>query len=315
MNRDRQLKLSQLRILVTVAECGNFSEAALHLNLSQSAVSHAIATLETQLGVILLSRGRYGARLTPVGDRIIAHAYKIVQHVEAIRHEADLAKGLQGGQVRVATFRSIAARLMPQVISEFHQRFPAIAVSLNEREDYPHVEQALREGQADIGFTYLPTSQEFTAWEVLRDEFVALLPPSFHSAKLELSWPELAAHSFILPPDDVMMMRVRQHCLAHGYPLKVAYEMDTDSAIVTLVAQGLGATILPRLAAQPIPPGVQAYSLPVPLFRRIGVAVLAEALHVPAVFAFLDVLKEQARSLQQTLYVTEPTDSIAPRSS
>jgi hypothetical protein len=60
---------------------------------------------------------------------------------------------------------------------------------------------------------------------------------------------------------------------------------------------------------------VQAYSLPVPLFRRIGVAVLAEALHVPAVFAFLDVLKEQARSLQQTLYVTEPTDSIAPRSS
>jgi DNA-binding transcriptional LysR family regulator len=97
--------------------------------------------------------------------------------------------------------------------------------------------------------------------------------------------------------------------------LKVAYEMDTDSAIVTLVAQGLGATILPRLAAQPIPPGVQAYSLPVPLFRRIGVAVLAEALHVPAVFAFLDVLKEQARSLQQTLYVTEPTDSIAPRSS
>lgn len=299
LRSNRQLKLSQLQILVAVAEFGNFSEAGLHLNLSQSAISHAIAALEEQLGVVLLSRGRYGARLTPVGERILLQAQSVVQGVEAIKHEADLARGLEGGQVRIATFRSVAARLMPSVIREFHQRFPAIAVSLNEREDYPHVEQALREGQADIGFTYLPTSADFTAWEVLRDEFVALMPPDFQSNHADLSWPELAAQSFILPPDDVMMMRVRQHCLAHGYPLKVAYEMDTDSTIVTLVAQGLGATILPRLAAQPIPAGVQIYSLPVPLFRVIGVAVLTSALLTPAVFAFLDVLKAEARSISE----------------
>lgn len=299
LRTNRQLKLSQLRILVAVADVGNFSEAALNLQMSQSAVSHAIATLEDQLGVILLSRGRYGARLTPTGDRIVTHAREIVQRIESIQYEAELAKGLEGGQVRICTFRSVAARLMPQVIARFHQRFPSIAVSLSEREDYPHVEQALREGQADIGFTYLPASEEFTTWELLRDEFVALLPPNFQSAKPQLSWAELAAQSFILPPDDVMMMSVRRHCLAHGYPLKVAYEMDTDSTIVSLVAQGLGATILPRLAAQPIPANVQVFSLPKPLFRVIGIAVLADALHVPAVFAFLDVLKEEARSLSQ----------------
>lgn len=60
-----KIKLSQLRALVAIADCGNFSEAALELDLSQSTISHAIATLEEELGVTLLQRGRHGARLTP----------------------------------------------------------------------------------------------------------------------------------------------------------------------------------------------------------------------------------------------------------
>lgn len=63
-----KLKISQLRALVGVADYGNFSEAALQMDLSQSAISHAIASLESELGVILLSRGRHGANLTPVGN-------------------------------------------------------------------------------------------------------------------------------------------------------------------------------------------------------------------------------------------------------
>jgi DNA-binding transcriptional LysR family regulator len=66
-----KLKISQLRTLVAVAEYSNFSEAALHLEISQSAVSHAIAALEAELGVILFHRGRNGADLTPVGKQLV----------------------------------------------------------------------------------------------------------------------------------------------------------------------------------------------------------------------------------------------------
>lgn len=114
------IKLSQLQSLVAVAQVGSFSEAALTLNLSQSAVSHAIATLETQLGVILFSRGRYGARLTTVGDRILPHAQTIMAEIEAIQRESVLAKGLDQGEVRVATFRSIATHILPGAIAQFH---------------------------------------------------------------------------------------------------------------------------------------------------------------------------------------------------
>lgn len=295
-NYQNQMKLSQMRILVAVADCSNFSEAALHLEMSQSAVSHGIAALEEHLGVVLFLRGRHGAHLTPVGERIVEHAREIVNRAEAIAKEAELAKGLHGGQVRIASFRSVATHILPSVITQFHRRFPEIAVSLSEHEDYPHVEQALREGRADIGFTFLPTSDDLEAWQVLRDEFVALFPSTFKSANAHITWEELTTYPLIMPPVDYIMMRqVYDHAQSFGYTLNAIYEVETDATIVSLVAQGLGATILPRLAAEPIPPDVQVYSLPSLLVRVIGVAVLADALHPPAIFAFLDILKAKTQ--------------------
>ncbi|PZV08981.1 MAG: LysR family transcriptional regulator [Leptolyngbya sp.] len=292
------MKLSQLRILVAVAEHETFSEAALNLDMSQSAVSHSISALEDHLGVVLFARGRYGARPTPVGDRIVSHARTILQQADAIAREAGLARGLQGGQVRIASFRSIAIHLLPNAIAEFKHRHPHIAVNLSEHDNYLQVERALREGRADIGFTLLPAADDLDTREILENAYVALFPPDFRLAGPQLTWAELAQHPLIMPPAERIMMRdVYEHVQAHGHQLNVVSEVETDTTIVNLVAQGLGATILPRLAAEPIPPQVQVFALPVPLGRIIGAAVLADALHTPAVYAFLDVLKALGSSI------------------
>ncbi len=287
------MKISQLRSLVAVADHGNFSEAALTLGVSQSAVSHAIASLEAELGVVLFVRGRQGAHLTPVGEQLITQAHQVLGLLEQMAKTANLARGLQGGQVRVASFRSVATHILPKIIAQFRQRFPAIAISITEHDDYPGVEQSLRSGLADVGFTYLPSSQEFEVRELFRDEYLALFPATFEISNSQLNWEQLTNYPLILHSESVSCwLRIHEHCAAFGQTLKVAYQVREDSTIVSMVAQGLGATILPRLAAEPIPAGVQVYSLPVPLERVIGVAVLAGALQVPAVFAFLETLKE-----------------------
>lgn len=297
-NHQNQMKLSQLRILVAVAEQQTFSEAALYLDMSQSAVSHSISALEDHLGVVLFARGRHGARLTPVGDRIVGHARIMLQQAEAIAREADLARGLQGGQVRIASFRSIAIHLLPDAIAQFKHHYPDIAVNLSEHDNYRQVEKALREGRADIGLTLLPAGGEFDSWEILENAYVALFPPGFKPRGKQLTWAELAQHPLIMPPADRIMMReVYDHIQSHGYQLNVVSEVETDTTIVNLVAQGLGATVLPRLAAEPIPPQVQVFGLPVPLVRLIGAAVLSDALHTPAIYAFLDVLKTLGQSI------------------
>jgi DNA-binding transcriptional LysR family regulator len=290
-----QMKLSQLRILVAVADHETFSEAALQLDMSQSAVSHGISALEEHLGVVLFSRGRHGARLTPVGDRIVSHARIILQETDAIVHEADLIRGLKGGQVRVASFRSIAIHLLPEAIARFNHRYPDVAINLSEHDNYRQVEKTLREGRADIGLTVLPAAEDLDTWKILENEYVALLPPQFRAVGEALTWQELTQQPMIMPPvGRVMMKDVYEHLQAHGHSLHVISEVETDTTIVNLVAQGMGATILPRLAAEPIPPSVQVFSLPTPLSRVIGAAILADALHTPAIYGFLDVLKTLA---------------------
>lgn len=98
------MNISQLQTLVAVVERGNFSDAALQLHISQSAVSRAIASLEEELGVTLLVRGRFGARLTPVGERLLRHVRKMLQLREQMDYEANLEKGLRGGKCASCRF-------------------------------------------------------------------------------------------------------------------------------------------------------------------------------------------------------------------
>lgn len=285
------MNLEHLRILLKVVEYGSFSTAALQLQVSQSAVSRAIAALEEELGVSLLTRGRFGAYPTLIGKQVLKHACTMLEAREQIDHEINLAKGLEGGRVRIASFRSAATHLLPPLIAQFCQRFPTIEVAITE-DDPTNVEHALREGRVDIGLVPLPRScEDFDTWEIVRDEFVVLLPYSGKPIPQHLTWEELSAYSFILYNYAECTSAVRNHWAQWGQSPKVAYEVKEDSTIVSMVAQGLGAAILPRLAALPIPDGVQVRSLPVPLDRVIGAAIVANILQPPAVFAFLDLLR------------------------
>lgn len=289
------VKLSQLRILIAVAHHQNFSEAALQLQISQSAVSHAIAALEDELGIVLVSRGRHGATLTPAGERILCHAQQMMQSLDAIGKEAQLARGLQGGHVRIASFRSVATHILPPAIAQFRKKFPAINAIITEHFDYISTEQALREGKADLGITYLPTSAEFETWELFRDEYIVLVPPNV-TISVPITWEILSQYPLILGPEnDACNILVQKHFSRYDISLDAAHRFAEDSTIISMVTQGLGIAILPRLAAEPLPKTVQVFSLPNRLERIIGVGILAEALHPPAVFAFLDTLKDMSQ--------------------
>lgn len=290
--RQSQLKLFQLQVLITVAECNSFSEAALRLDMSQSAVSSAIATLEADLGIILFSRGRHGASLNSDGERVLAHAQQMMQLQEAIFKEADSIRSLQGGKVRITSLRSVATQILPSIVAQFCQRFPELTVSIAEQFDEQSIAEDLRRGRADVGFTDELMSEEFETWEFLQDEFVVLLPPCLRQADSNLSWEQLSTYPLIMAANNFISdQQAYAHCTELGKTLRIAYHAKSDSTIVSMVAQGLGAAILPRLAAEPIPTSVQVCSLPIPFFRVIRVAVTANTLFSPPIFAFLEMLK------------------------
>ncbi|MEL7071211.1 MAG: LysR family transcriptional regulator [Cyanobacteria bacterium J06581_3] len=288
--KEPAIKNSQLMALVAVAQQRSFSGAALQLGLAQSTVSHAIATLESDLGTVLLLRGRSGAVFTPVGTQICERAKTVLELLGEIKQTANRAKELDTGRVRVATVRTVATHVLPEAIAKFKALHPALTVHIAEYDIYAEVENAVREGYADLGCTLLPASSDFQTWELFRDEFVALLPPGKDTGPL--TWDQLTSYSRVANQrSSVHNTLVEDHLAKFGHSSPIDYAVREDSTLMGLVTQGLGITILSRLEAEPVPPGVRVKSLPEPLERVMGVAILENAVLPRAVFALLDVMR------------------------
>ncbi|MEO0757219.1 MAG: LysR family transcriptional regulator [Cyanobacteria bacterium J06648_16] len=286
-----KLKLAQLRALAAVAEAGNFSEAALNLGLSQSTVSHSIAALEDELGVILLTRGRHGAALTPVGETIQAKAVEVLQLVDEIGQTATDARGVEGGAVRLVAFRSMASNVLPSAIATLHTRYPNIQVSITELDSIPQLQQALLEGRADICVAELLPADTFDTLSVLDDPCIALLPPNCPITSDRLTWEDLYQHPLITSVHSSCTARIDRIFKQVVPPLEVTYRIRTDSTIVGMVRQGLGIAIMHRLAAEPVPEDVRIVELPFQVSRPMGASWPKDALLSPSVYAFLDALK------------------------
>ncbi|MEO0409182.1 MAG: LysR family transcriptional regulator substrate-binding protein [Cyanobacteria bacterium P01_A01_bin.135] len=234
-----------------------------------------------------------------MGEQIVQRSRRVMELLNDIVKQANLSKGLDGGYLRLAAFRSAASHILPEVMAEFCRRYPAIAVNIAEYDDAPEVDDALRRGRCDIGITYLPTDSGFDTWELLRDEFVVLVPPNT-ALEGQLDWATLENQPLIMSPEgDVCDNMVYAHCQPYDVTLRPTYQVRSDATIVNMVAKGLGMTISPRLATEPVPPGVAVYSLPVPLFRIITVAVPRGALLTPAAYMFLELMQEMVCESQR----------------
>ncbi len=286
-----KVKLSQLRALGAVVATGSFSEAALRLNVSQSTVSHSIAALEKALGVGLIHRGRQKASLTPVGDRIFTQSQQILSLVTDMDKTASQARGVDGGLVRIAAFRSLASEILPGAIAHLHERYPTVQVIIIEFDNTQSIVNALVEGQADLCMAdLLLQGSEFETFKIMDDPFVALIPPNRSDIPDPLTWTDLRQHPLIISPNDCCKV-VMTYLQAAQPPIVADYLIANDSTAVSMARQGLGIAILPKLAAQPIPKGVRTAQLPFSTARPLGVSWLRKALLTPATYAFLDTFK------------------------
>jgi DNA-binding transcriptional LysR family regulator len=144
------ISLKQLRYFIAAAELGQISQAAVELNVSQSAVTSAIQQLERIIGNRLFDRNPNGVSLTANGNRFLPRARNILAAVnEAISIQAAAGSGVSG-KVRVGVTYTVAGYFMPQHYARFSRTFPNLTVDLYES-SRSVIEQALLDGELDIG--------------------------------------------------------------------------------------------------------------------------------------------------------------------
>ncbi len=279
------MTLTQLQVFLAVVEAGSFTAAAEASYMTQSAVSHAIAGLEAELGVALLERTRAGAVLTEAGVRIVPHARRVRDHMECIRQEAAATVGLRTGKLRVGSLPSVAARLLPGIIGAFRRRYPGIGLVLLEGTDQ-EVHAWIASGAVDIGVVTLPTS-DVDAVPLTIDDMRAVVPAAHPLANRPAVRPaHLAAEPFVLSKGGCEPL-IRSIFQATGATPRVHYEANDMAAVLALVREGLGVTIVPALALPTSPEGVHVMPLDPPVRRHLALATRTLAEVSPAAVAFI----------------------------
>ena len=317
------LHVGRLRVLCEVVERGSFSAAADALSYTQSAVSQAIARLEAETGASLVVRDRRGVRPTVAGTTLVEHASAIFAQIDAA--EADLAAvlGVRGGRLRVASFPSAGATLMPLAVAHFRERHPDVQLTLAEGEP-EEIAPRLRAGKFDLallfefpGMPERPSVGLRTA-RLLEDPMDVALPADHElAAKPELTLADLREQNWVQTSAPSPCARhVVRLCVAAGFEPSVTFESDDYETVQGLVAAGVGVALIPRLALTHVHPGVVVRSLaPRSPARKVVAATASGPGLAPATTPMLRVLRDVARQYTATNHGEEWSTSPPPSSS
>lgn len=247
------MDLRVLRYLVEIVSCGGFGKAAEQVHLSQPALSKAIRSLEEELGVTLLERGRRGGvpRLTSAGDVVHKHALTLLDGRRRMLAELDALQNLGGGELHIGLSPLGSAELFAPVIARFRSTYPQVSIHLLERGG-AELEDALRQGEIELGTSLIPRESRFD-WLQIRDDPMMVALPAGHplAASKTLHLQDLAGTPLVTFETTFVLNRlIHDACVASGFePQEVTHVSQADFGLA-LVASGSGAMLLPRLVAE-----------------------------------------------------------------
>jgi DNA-binding transcriptional LysR family regulator len=278
--------LSQLRVLLAVADHGGFTAAAEHVGMSQPAVSRAIGAIEGELKTPLFVRRKDGVALTEAGRLAAAHAREALRHFDLLHAEVAAAAGRLTGTLRLASLPSATGTLIAAQVSTFTNQHPHVQVRLFEGTDQ-EVRDWLSHGAAELGVVTLP-APGFETVPLGTDEMVAVVPIDHElAAHATVSFRALSTERFILATGGcgpLIMTAARKA----GARLQVAFEAREPAAILAMVAEGLGVSVMPTLGLPPDRPGVITRPLQPRTPRTLALARGSRTDTTPAARAFLD---------------------------
>src|SRR5437763_4684031 len=173
------VELRHFAALQAVAEAGSFGRAAERLGYTQSAISQQIQTLERIVGEKLVERpgGPRPVSLTEAGRLLLRHAESIVARLQAAQADLHALRSGEAGRLRVGTFQSVGARLLPEIMRRFRDQWPRIELMLEERDSDAELATMVERGELDVAFVLPPFGgAPLGTIELLRDAYGPVVP-------------------------------------------------------------------------------------------------------------------------------------------
>jgi DNA-binding transcriptional LysR family regulator len=300
----RRLKLRDLRILMTVVECGTMGKAAERLSISQPVVSKAIADLEHALGVRLLDRSQRGVEPTPYGRALVKHGIAIFDEMRQGIEEIEFLSDPTAGEVRIGATDEVSAAIVAPVIDRLSRQYPRMTFHVVSGVPAPlRLELAARNVDFVIARFARPVGEEYSEEILFHDELVVVAGPNnplTRHRKVELA--ELLSEPWVLDPlnTDFGAMQAEVFRSAGLDPPRLTVASPSITLRNQLLATGRFLTVvvgfsllLPRKH-----PGLKA--VPVKLHnprQPVGITALKSRSLSPVAQMFIESVRELVKPL------------------
>jgi DNA-binding transcriptional LysR family regulator len=296
MEADRWLGLDlrHLIALKAIADEGSFGKAAEKLGYTQSAISQQIAALERIVGLRLIERpgGPRPISLTEAGQILLRHAEAIQARLLAAKADMSALEAGDAGRLRVGTFQSVGAKIIPRLLRSFSASHPQVEVVLRESQDESQLLEMIERGDLDLTFWTLPVlGGPYQTVELLRDPYVLVVPAG--SPLTELKRPptlkEIVLHPLIGFNQCSAMAHVDLQLSSAGRSPNYVFRSDNNGTVQGLVGAGVGISVSPRLTVDEDDPSIDVIDLHGRIEPRvIGLVWHKDRHRSPAAEAFVD---------------------------
>jgi DNA-binding transcriptional LysR family regulator len=266
------MNIQKYMAFIKAVEHGSFTRAADALNYTQSGISRMINDLESDWGISLFERGRAGISLTSDGLKLLPQLQRICNEHEILMMQIKDLHDIQSGMIRIGTFSSVATHWLPNMIKFFKKDYPNIDFELL-LGDYTEIENWIIEGRVDFGFLRLPTKAEIETIFLEQDRLLVIIPQDHPLVNCELFPIDGLLKSPFMLLEKGAKAEISEIFEKHHISPQVNFTTWDDYAIMSMVENGLGISILPELILKRIPHKIIAKELEVPAFRNIGVAM------------------------------------------
>jgi len=242
------MTIARYEIFQKVVELGNFTRAAEQLNMTQSAVSHAIASLEKEFGHSLLHRNKQAEiRRTEFANRIFPHIQNVLKSEAAIKQEVSMQNKRLEGTLKIGAFTSAAAQILPSMLLQLKKSYSGVKVLLFEG-TYGEVMEWIDNGTVDIGFVLESNvNKQMKSILVSKDEIVLGLPKNHLLANQKtIDIQQIDGMDFIMPKGPYQPLVIKNLSDYQVCP-NIILEVLNCETIVNMVSQNIGITMGPEL--------------------------------------------------------------------
>lgn len=280
------MTLLSYQVLKTVADQGSFRKAAELLGLTPSAVSHAVSSMEKELGFFVFNRGKNGVMLTNYGERLLPYVNAVLNSDESLQQAVAEFNGLKQGRIKIGCFSSVCTNWMPELIHAFAKSYPAIEMEIFQG-TYDDVSYWIKNGVVDVGFLSVSSAGEIPIVPLYKDPLLCVVPKGLRTRQGRMEVEELREYQFVTQRESTDA-DIQNFMKEHDLNVTSNCHVVDDLSTVAMVAHGFGICLMPEMVMQDIPYEVDCFHLKEDAYRIIGLAALDFEAMAPAVRMFYE---------------------------